>query len=221
MIDVPKLMYDLASDRPVFHSEADFQHALAWRMHEVDRDARIRLEWPVEWPDPRKRIYVDIYLPNLKVAVELKYRTRKLVHQHDGEWFRLRYHSAQDIGRYDFLKDIQRLEQLSLSKRTDVRAGFAILLTNDPLYWKEPQPDVKEAIDAELKLHEGSKKEGEMAFADHAAAGGIDGREEPIRLKGSHRLRWQEYSEVGDGPYREFRYLAIQVGGPCELGELR
>ncbi len=41
-----KLMADLAAHRPIFHSEADFQHALAWQIHEAMPDCEIRLEWP-------------------------------------------------------------------------------------------------------------------------------------------------------------------------------
>jgi hypothetical protein len=31
--DLPHLMDALAAQRPIFHSEADFQHALAWEIH--------------------------------------------------------------------------------------------------------------------------------------------------------------------------------------------
>ena len=219
MPDVNKLMDELACKRPVFHSEADFQHALAWRIHEVDRDARIRLEWPVQRPDSRKRIYVDVYLPNRKVAVELKYVTQELQFKHEGECFNLRFQSAQDTRRYDFLKDIQRLEQLYLSARAGLQTGFAILLTNDPLYWQVPQPDAKNAIDAAFRIHEGLTKGGCMAWSELAAPGGIKGREEPICLNGSYPLRWRDYAKVSDGPYGQFRYLAIQVGYPSTLGE--
>lgn len=34
LFDVPALLGRLASERPVFHSEADFQHALAWALHQ-------------------------------------------------------------------------------------------------------------------------------------------------------------------------------------------
>ena len=33
MVDIEKLMKELARDRSVFHSEADFQHALGWQIH--------------------------------------------------------------------------------------------------------------------------------------------------------------------------------------------
>ena len=219
MLDVNKVMKDLARVRPVFHSEADFQHALAWHIHEIELDPRVRLEWPVKPPDPEKRIYVDLYLPGRKIAVELKYLTRKLNHEHEGERFELRDQRAQDVRRYDFLKDIQRLEQLSLSDSTDVQAGFAVLLTNDPLYWTPP--GLKGVIDAALRLHEGRRieKGKKMAFHKRASTGTTEGRKAPIRLKDSYDLEWREYSKVGDGANQRFRYLAIQIGCLGKLGK--
>ena len=220
MLDVRKLMYDLASDRPVFHSEADFQHALAWRIHAEGLDARIRLEWPVEWPSPTERIYVDLWLPGNSVAVELKYLTRRLDFERNGERFALRNQGAQDIRRYDFLKDVERLENLSLSEQTDVRAGFAILLTNDHLYWKPPSKP-KKTVDAEFRIHAGRTVEGEMAWSEDASPGTKKGREDPIRLKGSYTLQWQDFGDARDGAYRQFKYLVIQIGHPNVVGELR
>ncbi len=219
MPDVDDLMKGLARERPVFHSEADFQHALAWRIHEVDRDARIRLEWPVQRPDSRKRIYVDVYLPNRKVAVELKYVTQKLRFKHEDECFNLRFQSAQDTRRYDFLKDIQRLEQLYLSARAGLQSGFAILLTNDPLYWEKPSPGWEKANDAQFRLHKGRTIHGKMEWSTETGPGTMGGREDPICLNGSYPLRWRDYAEVSDSPFRKFRYLAIQVGYPSKLGE--
>ena len=37
------ILTDLAEKRSIFHSEADFQHALAWEMHRREYD--IRLEY--------------------------------------------------------------------------------------------------------------------------------------------------------------------------------
>jgi hypothetical protein len=35
---------ELRQHRPVFHSEADFQHALAWTAHQSNPSLRVRLE---------------------------------------------------------------------------------------------------------------------------------------------------------------------------------
>lgn len=42
--DVIALLPGLAGERPVFHSEADFQQALAWAVHVAHPGLRVRLE---------------------------------------------------------------------------------------------------------------------------------------------------------------------------------
>ena len=202
MLNITNLMNDLACDRPVFHSEADFQQALAWCIHDAIPDGGVRLEFK---PFPAEPMYLDIWLPGIGVAVELKYKTRKLNLLLEGESFALRDQSAQDISRYDFLKDIQRLEQLR--KLPNARAGFAVLLTNDPSYWKHSSHPA--TIDAAFRLHEGRTITGEMAWSERASAGTTKHREAPIRLNGSYDLHWQDYANMGDGHNRRFRYLAV------------
>ena len=204
MLDITNLMNDLACDRPVFHSEADFQHALAWCIHDAIPDGGVRLEFK---PFPAKPMYLDIWLPGIGVAVELKYKTRKLNLLREGESFALREAAAQDISRYDFLNDIQRLEQLR--KLPNAQAGFAVLLTNDPSYWKHPSRPA--TIDAAFRLHEGRTITGEMDWSERAGAGTTKHREAPIRLNGSYDLHWQDYADMGDGHNRRFRYLAVRT----------
>ncbi len=45
-------------------------------------------------------------------------------------------HGAQDIGRYDFFKDVERVERFRSSRPG--RDGAVIFLTNDGAYWKAP-----------------------------------------------------------------------------------
>jgi hypothetical protein len=45
VVDLRDTLALLSQQRPIFHSEADFQHALAWRFHQTDETARIRLEY--------------------------------------------------------------------------------------------------------------------------------------------------------------------------------
>ena len=215
MFDVTKLMNDLARDRPVFHSEADFQHALAWHIHASGLDAGVRLEYR---PERSKRKYVDLWLPKSRLAVELKYRTQKLTLESECECFDLRDQSARDIGRYDFLKDIRRLEKLS--KLQCVQAGLAILLTNDPLYWKSA-PNLKKTNDDEFRIHDHRNLRKKMAWSESAALGTTAGRRQAIRLKGSYVLQWQDYADLGNGENRQFRYLAVQIdtGSHEELRE--
>lgn len=207
MLDVAEPMNDLARDRPVFHSEADFQHSLAWCMHESIPNGEVRLEFK---PFPSEPMYLDIWLPGIGVAVELKYPTRMLNLQHQGESFDVRDQRAQDTRRYDFLRDIERLERLRTLP--NVRTGFAVLLTNDPTYWKRSSRPA--TVDEAFRLHEGRTKTGEMAWAESASAGTTKHREDPIRLNGSFELHWQDYADMEDGHHRQFRYLVVQTPYP-------
>lgn len=205
MLDVANVMSELARQRPVFHSEADFQHAFAWCIRTTIPDISVRLEYK---PLPNQRMFVDLWLPDIRVAVELKYCTGKLEVEHKGESFELRRQAAQDVRRYDYLKDIQRLEQVCRELR-EARAGFAILLTNDHLYWE--QPSRPKTVDAAFRLHEGRRVTRKMAWSEHATSGTTKSRKKPIRLAGSYELQWRDYADVSDARHGQFRYLAVQV----------
>ena len=115
--------------------------------------------------------------------------------------------SRQPTSRYDFLKDIRRLEDLAEFPRA--KAGVAIFLTNEHLYWKEPTR--RDTVDAAFRLHEDRRLRGEMAWSERASAGTMKGREDPIRLEGSYEARWRTYGNAGGGRHGEFRYLAIRT----------
>lgn len=206
MVDFEKFMKELAKDRPVLHSEADFQHALGWQIHRANPEQAVRLEYK---PRPKLAMYVDLWLPTAGVAVELKYRTRKLKCKARGEEFRLRDQGAHPPSRYSFLNDVQRLEEF-LGTVAEVRAGLAVFLTNDAAYWKEPSR--RNVVDVEFRLHEGRRIAGEMAWSERAKPGTKKGREAPICVNGNYALKWRDYASVGNGRHAQFRYLAVRVG---------
>ena len=210
-VDMNAVMEALARSRPVFHSESDFKHALSWQIQQNHPSLRVRQEVGnlIEGPDRR---YVDIWLPDHRTAIELKYLTRAAVIVHGDEEFRLRDQSAQDTKRYDFCLDISRLEGIVQSGRA--ANGYAILLTNDPLYWNPP---VKvDSNDAEFVLHEDREITGTLAWGRRAGAGTVKGREEPIEIRGRYGTRWREYSNPAGTGYTTFRYLLLQVKPPQE-----
>jgi hypothetical protein len=134
-IHIESVIKELQKERPISHSEADFQHALAWEIHRRHPSAAVRLE--INQGLVGQREYIDVLVKDgvTTHAIELKYKTRKLDIAYDGEQLHLRNHGAQDIGRYDFIKDIVRLERFVESHLGSV--GYAILLTNDDGYWRE------------------------------------------------------------------------------------
>lgn len=208
MIDVPTLLKQLAAERPIFHSEADFQHALAWRIHLAVPDAQVRLEYRLHLAET---IYLDLWVRTADggMALELKYPTRKLQCGVSDEEFALKDQSAQDVRRYDFVKDIARLEQVVAA--TPQMCGCAVLLTNDSAYWTGSLS--KATVDAAFRLHEGATLTGTLSWASHAGTGTTMGRERALRLNGAYPLTWQDYAVIaGASPYNRFRYLLVPVG---------
>lgn len=206
-LDIQGVMKALAAQRKVFHSEADFQHAFAWELHVRQPEASIRLEKPLRTAG--KSLHLDFLIEHAgkSVAVELKYKTRSLRLNVDGEDFHLSSHSAQDLGRYDFIKDICRLEEITST--VDNCEGWAVMLTNDTAYWKTPQNTG--TVDAAFRLTEGRILSGELAWRDQASAGTTKNRESKLSVKGKYTLTWDDYSTVISPSYSDFRYLAVKV----------
>ena len=103
----------LSSLRPIFNMEADFQFALGWEIQKKFPDWSVRFEHKPT--NLKGRIFVDLWIKGDQTfAIELKYKTRRLDVNVKGESFNLLDQSAQDIGRYDFLKDIVKKNKLFL-----------------------------------------------------------------------------------------------------------
>ena len=69
-INIHSLPTDLATRRPLFHSEADFQHALVWTIQQHHPEAGIRLETR---PERGIRLDILVRMPEERIAIELKY----------------------------------------------------------------------------------------------------------------------------------------------------
>lgn len=191
--------------RPVFHSEADFQLALAWRLQEMDPAFRIRLEVPLR---STARSHLDIMIMSDRVvALELKYHKGILQTVVNEEEFDLTGTAPRDVARYGFLKDVERLERFV--REFSISTGLALMLTNDPRLWSDPE--ISNRIDREFDLSEGHTLTGHLNWAPHASEGSCSGGPDGIRLRNSYGCNWCRYSIVPNAKYGEFRYLLIQV----------
>jgi hypothetical protein len=192
-------MESLSSERSIFHSEADFQFALAWKIKTLMPTAEIRLEYP---PPDNPNKYIDILVKNGEFVypIELKYPTKKCVISVNNEVFNLKEHGAQDIQRYDFIKDICRIESFSNSI-SGFKNGVVIWLTNDPHYWNPPKSD--KVGYAEFVVHEGVELKGILSWKEHMGVGTTKGRD-PLKLNGVYLTKWHDYSslEVPNGLFR-------------------
>lgn len=214
MLEVQKTLIALAVRRPIFHSEADFQHALAWEIHERLPKASVRLELPVEVN--KQNLHIDIWIvTDAKVlAIELKYKTRKLSCFSANEQFRLKDQSAQDIGRYDFIKDIQRLEHLAHCQYD--LTGYAILLTNDRSYWQNSISS--NTADADYRVNDGRILSGVLDWGVNASDGTKKNREQPLSLYGNYSLNWEDFSIPCRDANGVFRYLTVKVAKTTVAG---
>lgn len=203
MIDVDGLMSALSTRRSVFHSEADFQHELAWEARLQFPKIRVRLEQP--FPG-RTSGAIDLVINREGVlhAIEVKYLTSLYSGEIDGEHFRLKNHGAQDIRRYDVCRDIERMEAFCSETGG---LGSVIVLTNDPYYWRgrTNAGTCAEAFDVSGR----SELFGELRWADHTG-GTKKGREAAIILRSRYAPSWRDYSDVG-GSRGQFRYFHLAV----------
>ena len=207
MIDFIEVLGGLSHQRPVFHSEADFQHAYAWALQTAHPAARIRLEYP--HPSLDGRAYLDIWveLGGVRAGIELKYKTQAVDIELSGERFDLRYHSAQDQGRYDFCRDVSRVERIAA--RDAATRGLAIFVTNDSAYWRPKRPSP--TADDQFRLCDGSLLQGERQWLPRAIAGPKGGRDAPININGEYSLNWRPYSSIDAPRYSAFKFLALEA----------
>ena len=182
------LIQSLAETRPVFHSEADFQHELAWLIRMRFPAINVRLERPM--PNVGE---VDILLHRngVEFLIELKYKTLAWAGEFGGEMFSLRSHGADQANRYAGIKDISRIE-------ISQKHGCAIFLTNLPRYWSvNPQ---------------GNDEQFSIADGRNVVPGMLNwnnNQNDGIQLLGTYHFHWRDYSRLDADNL--FRYLLVMV----------
>lgn len=206
MLKIDPLLSSMAKRRPIFCSEADFQHEMAMEIRASAPNQKIRLEYPL---GAGQRGAIDLLLQGEQpFALELKYLCKGLLADVDGERFILRQQSAHDIRRHDVCKDLVRME--AFARRTGHNAAV-LVLTNDPAYWL-PRSRA-DTVDAAFDIAEARELAGMLQWNARAGAGTTRGRNDPLRLTGRYPLVWRDYSDLGV-PAGAFRYLWIPVPAP-------
>jgi len=203
-ININETIRKMAEKRPIFHNEADFQFSLAWEIQKQYPEKEIRLEYRI--PDFSQKIYADIWINDDQkpTIIELKYKPKHIVANFNNERFDLIEQGAQDQGRYDECKDIQRIEQISELHNAE---GYSIFLTNDFSYWKNSTN--KPTKDEQFRIHEGRMINGILDWAVDTSEGTKQGRGN-INIKGQYFLNWKEYSKL-EQKNGEFRYLLVKT----------
>lgn len=203
MIAIEDVMTQLSLRRPIFCSEADFQHELAHELRLRDPDAGVRLEYPLG-ADVRGAVDIQLLGRN-RFALELKYLCKRLSAQHGDEGFTLRDRGAKDQGRYDVCKDIKRMEDYA--NQTGHPTGV-LVLSNDPAYWSKRRRT--DANDAGFDLSDTRALSGMLQWAELAGPGTTKTREKALDIRGEYTLTWRDYSDLGR-PASRFRYLWVPI----------
>lgn len=60
-IEIKDVLEKLSKERPIFHSEKDFQFSLAWKIKSLYPEVAVRLEKPM-CRDTDKNEHIDIFL---------------------------------------------------------------------------------------------------------------------------------------------------------------
>ena len=199
-LNLPALLRTLAVKRPIFSSEADFSWRLVGRYN--SHTLGPMYGWSTALRISTARAYLDLWAADADwtAAIELKYFTRALDLIVGGERFELLNQGAQDISRYDFVRDLERVE--SVSKSQPGVQGYALALSEtNSSYWRVPTYSCA-TIDAAFRLHEGSTLTGRLAWAASAGAGTTRGRDKEHVLQGTYTLHWTDYTASRGGPSR-------------------
>ncbi len=225
ILDIEKCVKSLSKKRPIFHSEKDFQFALAWEIQKEYSKANIRLEYPVDKMD------IDIVVfcgENNKtmIPIELKWLRTDFKCCINGEKFQLSLSGAEAEVRYDCLKDIKRIESISETRDNFVE-GYTIWLSNIETHFNGDHKYMLFDI-SQGKIHTGKidwdrddKKNIKNTTKD-TLKNVEKSRKEPIKLNGEYEFKWIHYSiiaesEIEDKKYHkqnEFRYCITTTKKP-------
>ena len=143
----------LESNDELLFNERDFQmHLATWLRNSANCYDDVDVEYYVPWQELQKvgkyvwesELRLDIVVEKdcEYCPVELKYKTKKVerkISRFDEDLTSnvvvMKNQGAQDLGMYDFWKDVRRVE-LVRNRFERVKGGLAVFVTNDGFYTK-------------------------------------------------------------------------------------
>ncbi len=214
LVDIIDVLTALSKVRKLFWSEDDFKFEFA-TMLKVMFGEKVQIRLEKRYERDKKSSYTDIVVKmgGQSFPIELKYKTvANRYADYDGDVIQLKTHGAVDLGCYAYLKDVERLEYLSMTDDTFER-GFAIILTNEHKYYENTD---RESVYDAFKIHDGREVPASVLDWD---CSGYDPTKLPtwfkshpaFSLKKSYKMEWRDYGskiqsiENGD-EHAQFKY---------------
>ena len=186
-----------------FVSEADFQFSLAWELKKcLGKDTEIILEYPNRDKKTKQNKYYDIAIKqdNKISFIELKYKSEReekiTRHGLDDLW--LKPQQAQNLGNYDFVKDINRMETTGIPNNS---TNYCVFLTNDKKYWEKGTQKETGITDEKFKLWKNKIGPGKLEWNSKSKD------KESINLKGNYTLEWKTIEKL----HKKWKYLLLKV----------
>lgn len=212
--ELNETLKSLASRRPVFHSEADFQHELALEL--VSQRYQVRLEVPKDITVNKETVKAEIDLlisrEGIWTAIELKYVKKPSTITHDGETFELKGTWGTNLSRFDCLADSRRVEAIINAGHASV--GYSVFLTNVPDAWKIDSGRLNNMAKT-FSIHEGRVIKASVPLDWHPnqpSIGSVSAKRlsphAPIVLHKERTLQWEDFSFFASSN-QVFRYLLL------------
>ena len=198
MFDIHHILAELAKERPIFESEVEFQHELAYWIRSNMSGLLLHFEAKA-YPEPYHKQRLDLAIPEIRVGIELKYSPKDT----EETWQDRRYTLIQaddSAQRYDFVKDIERLE--CLCGEPEWERAFAIMLANDQKLWNPSRKKNPPPKDHAFRLDEGRELRGTLDWAFDSKR---RDRRIPLHLQHRYRPAWKNYGNLG------FKCLIVAV----------
>jgi len=212
--ELNNVMRSLSLRRPVFHSEADFQHELAIEL--VKNGYQVRLEVPREITinGTLVRAEIDLLIHDGKIwiAIELKYVKTESTIEHCGEVFQLKETWLSNLSRFDCFADCQRIEAFVDACYANV--GYSVFLTNKADAWEKDISN-KNNLARSFSIHEGRIILSNTPlnwYPNDPTEGSVSSKRlppySPITLIRERTIEWFDYSYF-ESVHQKFKYLIL------------
>jgi hypothetical protein len=212
--EIHSVLKTLALRRPVFHSEADFQHELALELSNLDYQLRLEVPKSVIINRTQVKVEIDIIATKngLRTALELKYVKSATKIRFDDEIFDLKNTWGTNLSRFDCLSDARRIDSIILAGHAN--NGFAIFLTNTSEAW-EYDTSTGSNLAKNFSIHEGRRLEQGLDYIwypEKPSQGSVSSKRlppySPIRFQRDRIIAWHDYSDL-DGASQTFKYCLL------------
>jgi hypothetical protein len=212
-----QLLSQLGKRRPVFHSEADFQHELAQELATGGFSSRIEKPLHIKINGVTVKAEVDLLIlkgdNNEQTAIELKYVTGALEVRHTEESFNLCNNWGTNLSRFDCLADLQRVRAMIESGHAT--KGYTIFLTNVEEAWNRDVTS-RNLMGMQFSIHEGRHLTHGTTLDWHPPQPRVKSVSRkrlapyaPIIIPKDQTINWTNYSHFNATNNSRFRYLLL------------